>query len=122
MSEMVKVKKKKFNFKKFIILFLFFYAVIYFVIVLFNEPIRHIKIKGNKLVSDIEIIEIANLKNYPSINKYLSSSIEKKIETLDLIESANVKKRWGFVLEINDQEKKPLFYDNKKYNWNYKVG
>lgn len=108
----VKVKKKRFNVKKFIILFLFFYMLIYTVVFLFNEPIRHIKIKGNKLVSDIEILEVSKLKNYPSIFKYFSNTLEKRIEKLDLINNAEVKKKWGFVVEINIEENKPLFYNN----------
>jgi len=109
---MVKVKKKRFNVKKFLILFLFFYMVIYTIVFLFNEPIRHIRIKGNKLVSDSEILEVAKLKNYPSIFKYFSNTLEKRIEKLDLVNSAEVKKRLGFVVEITIEENKPLFYNN----------
>lgn len=108
----VKVKKKRFNIKKFIILFLFFYMIVYTVVFLFNEPIRHIKIKGNKLVSDVEILEVSKLKNYPSIFKYFSKTIEKRIEKIDLVLSAEVKKKWGFVVEINIEENKPLFYNS----------
>lgn len=112
MSKMVKVKKKRFNVKKFLILFLFFYMVIYAIVFLFNEPIRHIRIKGNKLVSDAEIIEIAKLKNYPSIFKYLSKTIEKRVESLELVNEANVSKKLGFVIEIEVEENKPLFYNS----------
>lgn len=112
MSKMVKVKKKRFNVKKFLILFLFFYMVVYAIVFLFNEPIRHIRIKGNKLVSDAEIIEIAKLKNYPSIFKYLSRTIEKRVESLDLVNEANVSKKFGFVIEIEVEENKPLFYNS----------
>lgn len=109
---MVKVKKKRFNVKKFLILFLFFYMVIYTIVFLFNEPIRHIRIKGNKLVSDSEILEVTKLKNYPSIFKYFSKTLEKRIEKLDLVNSAEVKKRLGFVVEITIEENKPLFYNS----------
>lgn len=108
----VKVKKKRFNVKKFLILFLFFYMLVYTVVFLFNEPIRHIRIKGNKLVSDSEILEISKLKNYPSIFKYFSSVLEKRIEKLPLVNSAEVKKKWGFVVEITIEENKPLFYNS----------
>lgn len=108
----VKVKKKRFNVKKFLILFLFFYMLIYTVVFLFNEPIRHIKIKGNNLVSDALILEKSKLKNYPSIFKYFSNTLEKRIEKIDLIEKAQVKKKWGFVVEIIVEENKPLFYNN----------
>lgn len=108
----VKVKKKKFNVKKFLILFLFFYMLVYAVVFMFNEPIRHIKIKGNKLVSDAEILSVSKLKNYPSIFKYFSRTLEKRIEKLDLVHTADVKKRFGFVIEINIEENKPLFYNS----------
>ena len=108
----VKVKKKKLNIKKFIILFLFFYLLVYTVVFLYNEPIRHVKIKGNKLVSDAEILEVSKLKNYPSIFKYFSKSIEKRIEKLELVKDASVRKKWGFVVEIEISENKPLFYNS----------
>lgn len=111
-NKTVKVKKKRFNFKKFFIFCLFIYIVIYSVYCIFNEPIRHIMIRGNNFVSDIEIIEIAKLKNYPSIFKYLSSTIEKRIEKLELVKDAKVKKKWGFVLQIDIEENKPLFYNS----------
>lgn len=108
----VKVKKKRLNIKKFIILFLFFYMIVYTVVFLFNEPIRHIRIKGNNLVTDAEILEISKLKNYPSIFKYFSNSLEKRIEKLELVKIAKVRKKWGFVVEIDITENQPLFYNS----------
>lgn len=108
----VKKKKKKLNIKKFLILFLFFYMIIYACVFVFNEPIKHIRIKGNNLVSDEEILTVSKLKNYPSIFKYLSSTLEKRIESIDLVSSAKVRKKWGLVIEITIEENKPLFYNS----------
>lgn len=108
----VKVKKKKLNIKKFLILFLFFYMIIYAGVFIFNEPVKHIRIKGNNLVSDEEILTVAKLKNYPSIFKYLSSTLENRVESIDLVSNAKVRKKWGLVIEITIEENKPLFYNN----------
>lgn len=107
----VKVKKKHFNFKKFIILCLFFYVLFYAIYCIFSGPIKHIKVVGNEFLSDREIIRVAKLDTYPSIFKYLSSTIEKRIEKMDLISEVKVKKQWGYVVRIEVKENKPLFYN-----------
>ncbi len=112
-NKTVKVKKKKLNIKKFLIFCLFLYLAVYGIYFLLSAPIRHIKITGNTFVSDAEIIEAAKLKNYPSFFKYLSFSIEKKIEKLSLVNDAKVQKKWGFVLEIKITENKPLFLNSE---------
>ena len=37
---------------------------------------------------------------------------QKRIEKLELVKSASVKKTWGFVVEINISENKPLLFIN----------
>ena len=49
-----KVKKKKLNFKKLLILILFLYLICYSLYYLFSRPISNIIITGNNFVSDNE--------------------------------------------------------------------
>lgn len=111
-NKTVKVKKRHLNFKRFLIFCLGLYCLFFIIFYLFKEPIRHIRIIGNNFVSDREIIEAARLKDYPSIFKYLSFTLEKRIEKLDLIKEAKVRKKWGFIVEITVKENKPLFYNS----------
>lgn len=107
---MVKKKKKKLNIKRTLVFLLFLYIIFYGIYICIKQPIKHIEITGNKLVKDSEIIKSAKLKDYPSIFKYSSNTIENRIESIDLISKAKVTKWLGFTLKIEVMENKILFY------------
>jgi len=109
MAKKVK-KRKRLNIKRTLVFVLFLYIVGYSISCLVNRPIRHIEITGNILVNDSEILRISKLKDYPSIIKYTSNTIEKRIESIDLIDSVDVKKWFGNIVKINIKENKILFY------------
>ena len=105
-----RVKKKRLNIKRtliFIILIYIFVSVFYSII---NQPIKHIEINGNNIVSDAEILRISELKDYPSMLKYSSKKIEKNIKKLKLVNNVKVKKCLNSKVIINIDENKLLFY------------
>lgn len=104
-----KVRRRVFNFKKFFCFLLFLVALIIGFYYLQKVPIKNIVIKGNAYLSDEEIIETADIEEYPSFIMTLSSTIKRKISKLSLVKEVNVKKKWGFVLEIDITEYKVLF-------------
>lgn len=104
-----KVRRRKFNFKKFFKFLLFLCVTLFILYHISKIPIKHILIKGTTYLSDEEIIEASSLENYPSFLKTSSSKIEKKIKSLPLVKSVDVKKSWGFICEINIEEYKVLF-------------
>ena len=112
MFKIKKVKKKKLNIKRTLVFFLILYIIIYACYYFLNKPIKHIIIHGNKLVSDVEVLRVCKLKDYPSIIKYSNKRIEKNIKSIKLINNAKVRKKWGYIIEINIEENKPLFYYN----------
>ena len=105
-----KIKKKKLNKKRTIIFILVLYIFCYALYFFIKQPIRHIEIKGNKYISDSEILRITNLKDYPSILKYPSWTIKNKIKKLDLIKNVKVKKSIDLKVKIEIEENKLLFY------------
>ena len=90
------------------------YIVLYSLYCLLNNPIKHIEITGNNLVTDAEILRISKLKDYPNILKYSNRSIRKRIKKLELIEEVKVKKWFGYQIFIEVKENKPLFYYKDK--------
>lgn len=112
---MKKVKKRKLNFRKLLILLLFLYLFGYFIYYILTEPTRNIIITGNDLIKDSEIIEIAGIKNYPSIFTLSSKNLEKKIKKIELIENVKIKKDFKFRLYIEIEENNVVFY-NKSTN------
>ena len=109
MANVKRVKKKKLNIKALILLLLIIYLIIMFLYTIFTMPIKNIYINNTSLISDNEIIEIAGIKNYPSLFKINAKKLEKKISEIELVESVNIKKNLNGKLIINIKEAKPLF-------------
>lgn len=109
MQETKKIKRKKFNFLKFIIFCLFVYLIFSFIFYLTNKPIKNIIVLNNNYLSDIEIIEAAKIDNYPSFFRTFKSTMKKRIKKLDLVKYVEIKKKVGYVVEINVKEFKVLY-------------
>ncbi len=120
----MKKTKKKRKLKKIRFLFLLFFIVgISFAFIkLFDVRIYSIKIKGNKILTDQEVIETAKLEDYPSFFETLSYTIKKRLLKNNYIESVKVTK--GFLsVNVTIKEKKILYIDketNYKYTYNSK--
>ena len=107
-------KKRRINLKK---VFMFFLTLIILGIViyfLFNTRTKNIIILNNDYYTDEELIEACGLEDYPIFLTLNTKSIEKKLEKFDLINKANVKKKWGFRLQIELTNNKVLYYVRSK--------
>lgn len=93
----------------FIALFLLGLCV-YFFFSMFGFRIKNIYISGNAYLSDQEIIEIAQIQNYPSTFSALCFKTKQKLESHIMIEKASVTKKGLFEIHIRVTENKPLFY------------
>ena len=106
---MTKIKKKK---RLKLIPFLLFVLVItgtfFLVDVLLDTRIENIVIKGNKLVTDQQIIDEAGLRNYPSFYKTTSYNIKKDLEKNSFIKEVKVKRSFYHVITIEVSEYKVL--------------
>lgn len=120
----MKKAKKKRKLKKLRLLFLLLViaGISFAFIKLFDVRIYSIKIKGNKILTDQEVIETAKLEDYPSFFETLSYTIKKRLLKNNYIESVKVTK--GFLsVNITIKEKKILYIDketNYKYTYNSK--
>lgn len=109
-------KKKKLNIIKLLVFILIFYIIIYSIYSLLNMKIRNIVIKGNTYLKDYEIIEQANIKDYPPMLTLNKNKTINKLKEIDLISDATIKKSFDFTLTIEIVEKKIILeYDNNYY-------
>lgn len=116
-------KKRRFNFKKFIIFIVLIILLSLVVYKLFNTKTKNIVILNNDYYSDDEIIDTAGIYNYPNFLTLNSSRIKKKLEKLDLVDEVKIKKKFGFILQIDVKENKILYYIRSKDEYmlsNYK--
>lgn len=82
-----------------------------------NLNIKNIVISGNEVIKDYEIIEQANIKNYPKLFKLNKKDLINKIKNIPLIETVEVKRNLAGKITINVTEKEILFY--YKYKQKY---
>ena len=108
---MAKVKKirKKLRIKRFLIFLLIigiFGVILYSVM---DIPINNIVVKGNDLLTEQEVIELAKLKDDSSFIKTSTLLTKKRLLKSSLIKDAKVHKKLLNNLEIIIKEKKALY-------------
>ncbi len=123
MSKKVKKKKRKLKTKAiltFLILIVFLTSIF---LLIFTTPITNIYISGNHIFSDEDIIEMAGLKEYPSVLKTNYVFLKNKLEKNKYIRKVKIKKRGLFKqLYLTIYENYPLFsYQNKTYLYDLKT-
>ena len=106
------IKKKKIRILPFL-LFILIIAILVLIFEIFlDSKTKNIIIEGNDILSDQQIIRLAEIEDYPSFYKTMSSSIERKIKENPWIKQVNVKKEFYHVLVIEVEEYKALFEKN----------
>ena len=115
-------KKMKFDFnfdyKKVLIIIAIIIVFILILYNLFNIRIKNIYIKGNNILSDQEVIDIAKIRDYPKSFSLSSKEIKKLLEKNKYIKKAKVSKS-NFLRTVNIEieENNPLVY----YSYNNKI-
>ena len=106
---MAKIKKKKrLKLIPFLLFVLVIAGIVFLIDVLLDTRVENIVIKGNKIVTDQQIIDEAGLSNYPSFYKTTSYNIKKTLERNSFIKEVKVKRSFYHVLTIEVSEHKVL--------------
>ena len=115
--------KRKLKKKPIIIFLVVLVLIIISVLFVINTHITNIYIMNNYYLSDEEIIEIAGLKDYPTIIDANILSIKAKLEKNIYINKATVYKKGFFnQVYIDVKENYPLFiYHDKTYLYDLKT-
>lgn len=105
------VKKTKIKFINLLLVLLVLAGLFFGVKLILEEPTNNIIIKGTSYLKDDYILERAGIKDYPSFILLSKSKACKKLLKSNYVHSCKMHKKWGFVLEVDVLEEKPLFYD-----------
>ncbi|HOZ54264.1 MAG TPA: FtsQ-type POTRA domain-containing protein [Bacilli bacterium] len=107
-------KKRKLRIKRVLLLIVFFFAIYYAIYGLTFIKVNNVIIKGNKILSDQEIIEIAKIKHKPSFLLTSNLILERRLLKNNYIGKADVKK--GLLsINIKITERRVLFiYNDEK--------
>ncbi len=108
------VKKRKIKVAN-LLIFIIVLSVLFFgIYYILTIKTKNILIKGTNYLNDDYIINLAGIKDYPKFISINSLKIEKKLNESDYIDKSKVKRKLGFLIEIDITENKPLFYDTTK--------
>ena len=108
------VKKTKIKFASLLVVLLIILGLFFGVYFLLQVKTKNIIIRGNEYLNDDYIIDLAGIGKYPGFISFNSLRAEKKVKKSKYISSCDIKKKWGFILEVNINENKALFYDTNK--------
>lgn len=103
------VKRKKLRVFR-LLLLLFVIAIISFFVYLYvTTNTQNIIIKENNYISDEEVLQETDLKNYPSFILTMPSKIQKKLAKNQYIKSVKVRRKFYHTFEITIKEYDVLF-------------
>ncbi len=108
-----RLKLKAKMFLRLLVVILIFFAVFFYLI---NVKTKNICIKGTTSIKDVEIIELAGIKDYPNLFKLSKSKVKKSIMNHPLVKDVKIKRSIFGKLTIEVTETRILFfykYDNK---------
>ena len=103
-----KKKKRKLKIKNIIIALFILVLVGNFIYVILKLPIKNIYVINNNIISDLEIMELSGVSEYPSFLLTTGSSIKNKLMKNEYISSVKVSKKWWGRLYIYIEEYNPI--------------
>lgn len=109
-----KVKKRKIRYGRVFLTLLVISLFFYLVSCLINFPIKNIYIYNNNTLTDQEIIDLAGIRDYPSIFSISSYKIKKKLKKNIYIEDVEIRKIDFKEVHIWIEENYALFYNSEK--------
>lgn len=113
-----KVRKRRFNFLKFLTIMLFLYLIVMLVLNIIRKPIKNIIVLNNRFYTDEKIIETAKIDDYPSFFKSFSNVIEKRVKSLELVSDVKVSKNYlKQIVKIDVTEHKIIFKEINTNNY-----
>ena len=111
------IKKKKLRLLPFFIFIIVIAVIVFVCLFILDTKVKNIIITGNEVLSDDEIIDLAELTDYPSFYKTLNITMKNNIKENPLIKSVDINRSFYHVIEINVDEYEILYKreDNGKY-------
>ena len=104
----VKVTKKKIKVKNILITGIILLLIISTIIEVTKLPIKNIYIIGNQILSDKEIIELAELNEYPPYLKIYFNNMKTKLLNNEYIKNVKIKRTISRKVYIEIEEYKPV--------------
>lgn len=105
-----KTKNRKIRYDRIFVFLMFVVLIVICFTYLANLKISNIYIFDNNYLNDQDIIEIADISDYPETMTMTTKKIKENLEKSIYIKNANVKKKWLTQVYIEVEENRPLFF------------
>lgn len=119
---MAKKVKKKLNKKGLIVVILTLYLFIMAFYYCFNLPVKNIEIKGNTLISDEKIINVAGVTDKTKLFSLSSKETKKELEELPMIDHVKITKHLNGKIVVEVTELSVLYYSVLDGNYVFEKG
>lgn len=106
------VKKRKIKLLTCLIVLLVLGGLSFVVCFFLKLPILNLIVENTTYLNDDYILELAEVKDYPSFWMSSTSNMERKLENSPYISEAKVERKFFHILVFNIDENKPLFINN----------
>ena len=106
------VKKRKIKLLPCLIVLLVLGGLSFIVYFFLKLPILNLIVENTTYLNDDYILELAEVKDYPSFWMSSTSNMERKLENSPYISDAQVERKFFHILVFNIDENKPLFINN----------
>jgi cell division septal protein FtsQ len=105
----VKVKKRKLKIKNIFITLIILTLLALIIIDIAKLPVKNIYIKGNNILTDKIIIDLADLEEYPPYINTFFTNIKKKLLKNDYIKDVSIKRTLSRKIYLEIEEYDPIF-------------
>lgn len=119
---MAKKVKKKLNKKGLIVVILTLYLFIMAFCYCFNLPVKNIEVKGNTLINDEKIINVAGVTDKTKLFSLSSKETKKKLEELPMIDHVKITKHLNGKIVVEVTELSVLYYSVLDGNYVFEEG
>lgn len=106
------VKKRKIKLLPCLIVLLVLGGLSFVVYFFLKLPILNLIVENTTYLNDDYILELAEVKDYPSFWMSSTSNMERKLENSPYISEAKIERKFFHILVFNIDENKPLFINN----------
>ena len=104
-------RRRKINYKALFFLICPIIIIVFIVIHITNFKVQNIYIEGNEFISDQQIIDIAELSNYPKVIKLNKKKIKDNLIKNEYISNAKINySNFGREISIKIEENIPVIY------------
>lgn len=106
--------KRKFKLQNIVWIGFFLCFFFGFFLYLYHLPLQNIIITGTTYLSDLEVIEVAEIKDYPPLFQLNTKEIKSALLNMDFVKDVRIKRNILGRMTIEIVEERPVFYNRNR--------